>query len=546
MNPIKIKTPFAILPHFRLDTDRDGVEDYKDCRPFNPKLQHVYPNQKMREEIRPLNIWVSDRPGEKYHVLSKEAKKKAPRSRAEMLSAIKKYPSIVGDIKKAQRRQEYLEEREVEDNPKFEYTHTSWVQPERIASNVRFQVGKRGTEDLYLLGQVDASPAEIEKAKALEPFKNRFAEISSGFGKQMRREMYAEPVTPEHFKIFDEQTEAIVRLGMIVSEKKEVDNFISELQKEEEKYSADPHKYRGPYSGSRKSSHFATIIQKGTHAYHILNSLNLLEENESDKYPARWTQIKSIVRMYDDMNFGTILHKLINAGMIYHRGEKGKRKYYISKLGKGVLQEIRRYGKWESADYVPQRAWYPAKREHTAFNPYKSIESGSMPHRVMETIAKGDVNHGWIDSHHDRGLPTKKETFRRGLHMPVNDVTSRKLENTGLVYRPKRGWYRLTRKGIQVLKILSQGRTWYNEKYDEMLESSEPPYARPEKKPIKQHPKTVRYMDYGLNRPITTTVVGELPDGKIMIMHPAYAHLSKPANIKHTLVVDKSDLEGWY
>jgi len=34
---IKIK---AIKPRFNLDSDRDGVKDYRDCRPFNPKKQH--------------------------------------------------------------------------------------------------------------------------------------------------------------------------------------------------------------------------------------------------------------------------------------------------------------------------------------------------------------------------------------------------------------------------------------------------------------------------------------------------------------------------
>ena len=87
--------------HFKFDSDRDGVSDWKDCRPFNPKLQHVKPNISMWNDIKKLPIYVSDVPGEEWHILSKETKKKAPRARAEFLSTIKKHPHLVTDIKKA-------------------------------------------------------------------------------------------------------------------------------------------------------------------------------------------------------------------------------------------------------------------------------------------------------------------------------------------------------------------------------------------------------------------------------------------------------------
>lgn len=34
------KTPIIEI-HFNLDTDRDGVPDYKDCRPFDPKRHFI-------------------------------------------------------------------------------------------------------------------------------------------------------------------------------------------------------------------------------------------------------------------------------------------------------------------------------------------------------------------------------------------------------------------------------------------------------------------------------------------------------------------------
>ena len=45
-------------PHFRLDTDKDGVLDFKDCRPFNPKKQHDVP-------ILPIDVYHSYK--EKFH-----------------------------------------------------------------------------------------------------------------------------------------------------------------------------------------------------------------------------------------------------------------------------------------------------------------------------------------------------------------------------------------------------------------------------------------------------------------------------------------------
>ena len=117
--PMKIKT---IDIKLKLDTDNDKVMDFKDCRPFNPKKQHIRPSRTMRKRLNKLPIYVTDEemtelstrvipddplreiPWEEpktYHILSKEAKRKAPKARTEMLSSIKKYPSIVGEIEKS-------------------------------------------------------------------------------------------------------------------------------------------------------------------------------------------------------------------------------------------------------------------------------------------------------------------------------------------------------------------------------------------------------------------------------------------------------------
>jgi len=109
VKPIKI--------HFGFDTDRDDVKDRFDCRPFNPQKQHITPNKTMAEEIKSLPIYVSDATQEEfdklpspysyrqisqYHVLSRGAKQKAPVMRRTVLSILKKYPNIIGMVKRRQ------------------------------------------------------------------------------------------------------------------------------------------------------------------------------------------------------------------------------------------------------------------------------------------------------------------------------------------------------------------------------------------------------------------------------------------------------------
>ena len=103
-------------PHFRLDTDKDGVLDFKDCRPFNPRKQHISRLTRRRMEEQP--IYVTDEPlqefyfedgkpiskinEEFYRYGTEEARRNAPRSSKAIEKTIKKYPSVLGDIEESQ------------------------------------------------------------------------------------------------------------------------------------------------------------------------------------------------------------------------------------------------------------------------------------------------------------------------------------------------------------------------------------------------------------------------------------------------------------
>jgi len=102
--------------HWNLDSDNDGVKNKDDCFPFDPMRQgHL--NQTTMNRLRELPIYVTDdmfvvvtdslgnekiiKP-DSYQLMSKDAKKYAPKARAEFLSAVHKYPTILGDIERTE------------------------------------------------------------------------------------------------------------------------------------------------------------------------------------------------------------------------------------------------------------------------------------------------------------------------------------------------------------------------------------------------------------------------------------------------------------
>lgn len=107
----KIDFGFNSIGIFR-DTDRDGVIDILDCRPRDPRKQHIRPSHAMRERLKKLPIYVGTEEEEEeeylkepqFHIMSKKAKKKAPKVRERVLSALKKHPQIVGDIERTKPR----------------------------------------------------------------------------------------------------------------------------------------------------------------------------------------------------------------------------------------------------------------------------------------------------------------------------------------------------------------------------------------------------------------------------------------------------------
>jgi hypothetical protein len=129
---------------------------------------------------------------------------------------------------------------------------------------------------------------------------------------------------------------------------------------------------------------------------------------------------------------------------------------FLQKSERMIPAEIRQQWEEESREYPRRRQynfdWTVRNKYYpNSLKPLKKLKTGSIGQLILESIAASGGQRRYKE------LKDNLCSGYQGIDDMTFDVYLRRLEQSGLLMRPKKGMYKITRKGINVLEEMKVG-----------------------------------------------------------------------------------------